>query len=208
MKSELVDINKVEPNPNNPRTIKKVKFEKLVKSIREFPEMLNIRPVVVDENMMVLGGNMRLQALREAGYKEIPIIKVTDLTEDQKKEFVVKDNISYGDWDWDILSTDYEAYELDEMGMDLDPRLFGIEEDDSGKEALNKNFNEYTIFFKEERQMDVWYAFLRRLKEKFSDTDNVSTRVLRYIAEVYDDNNMKESEMILKFIEYDVEDID
>lgn len=208
MKSELVDIEKVQPNPNNPRTIKKAKFEKLVKSIREFPEMLNIRPIVVDENMVVLGGNMRLQALREAGYKEIPIIKVTDLTEDQKKEFVVKDNISYGDWDWDILSADYEAYELDEMGMDLDPRLFGIEEDDSGKEALNKNFNEYTIFFKEERHMDVWYAFLRRLKEKFSDTDNVSTRVLRYIAEVYDDNNMKESEMILKFIEYDVEDID
>jgi ParB-like chromosome segregation protein Spo0J len=158
MKSELVDINAVVLNPNNPRTIKKAKFDKLVRSIREFPEMLNIRPIVVDEAMMVLGGNMRLQALREAGHKEIPIIKVSNLTEDQKKEFVIKDNISYGDWDWDMLSTDWEAYELDEMGMDLDPRLFGVEEDDSGKELVNKNFNEYTIFFKDERQMDVWYA--------------------------------------------------
>jgi hypothetical protein len=208
MKSELVDINAVVLNPNNPRTIKKAKFDKLVRSIREFPEMLNIRPIVVDEAMMVLGGNMRLQALREAGHKEIPIIKVSNLTEDQKKEFVIKDNISYGDWDWDMLSTEWEAYELDEMGMDLDPRLFGVEEDDSGKELVNKNFNEYTIFFKDERQMDVWYAFMRRLKEKFNDTENVSTRILRYIAEVYDDNNMKESEMILKFIEYDVDDVE
>jgi hypothetical protein len=208
MKSELVDINAVVLNPNNPRTIKKTKFDKLVRSIREFPEMLNIRPIVVDEAMMVLGGNMRLQALREAGHKEIPIIKVSNLTEDQKKEFVIKDNISYGDWDWDMLSTEWEAYELDEMGMDLDPRLFGVEEDDSGKELVNKNFNEYTIFFKDERQMDVWYAFMRRLKEKFNDTENVSTRILRYIAEVYDDNNMKESEMILKFIEYDVDDVE
>jgi len=207
MKSELIDINKVKLNPDNPRKIVKAKFDKLVRSIKEFPQMLDIRPIVVDENLVVLGGNMRLQALKEAGYTQVPIVKAEDLTDEQKREFVVKDNISYGEWDWDILANEYDAYELDEMGMDLDPRLFSApEDDDSASEATNTKFNDYTIFFGTEREMDVWYAFLRRLKEKFSDTENVSTRILRYIAEVYGENKMKESELILKFIEYDVED--
>lgn len=207
MKSELVPIANVKLNPNNPRTIKKIKFDKLVKSIKDFPRMLEIRPIVVDEDMVVLGGNMRLQALREAGYEQVPIIRANGLTEEQKREFVVKDNISYGDWDWDMLANDFDALELDMYGMDLDPKLFQVDEDDeSASEATSTKFNDYTIYFANEREMDIWYAFVRRLKDKFKDEDNISTRILRYIAEVYGDNNMKESEMILKFIEYDVED--
>jgi len=207
MKSELVSISEVKLNPNNPRTIKKIKFDKLVKSIKDFPQMLNIRPIVVDEDMIVLGGNMRLQALREAGFEQVPIIRAHGLTEEQKREFVVKDNISYGDWDWDMLANDFDALELDMYGMDLDPKLFQVEEDnESASEATATKFNDYTIYFGNEREMDIWYAFVRRLKDKFKDEDNISTRILRYIAEVYGDNNMKESQMILKFIEYDVED--
>jgi len=99
-----VNIELVKSNPNNPRVIKDDKYKKLKKSIRDFPEMLEIRPIVVDENMVVLGGNMRLKACTEVGLKEIPIIKVSELTEEQKKEFILKDNQSFGDWDTKLLS--------------------------------------------------------------------------------------------------------
>jgi hypothetical protein len=105
MKIEIINIENVKPNKENPRIIKDYKFKKLIKSIKEFPEMLEIRPIVVDDNMEVLGGNMRLKACKEAGLKEIPIIKVNDLTEEQKREFILKDNQSYGEWDIKLLST-------------------------------------------------------------------------------------------------------
>jgi hypothetical protein len=207
MKSEIVPIGEVKLNPNNPRSIKKVKFDKLVRSIREFPSMLEMRPIVVDEDMVVLGGNMRLQALREAGYEEVPIIRAIGWTEEQKREFVVKDNISYGEWDWDMLANEFDPLDLDMYGMDLDPKLFQVDEDDeSASKATSTKFNDYVIYFANEREMDIWYAFVRRLKDKFKDEDNISTRILRYIAEVYDENNMKESQMILKFIEQEVGD--
>ena len=99
---ELININKVKTNPENPRVIKGDKFNKLVKSIKEFPEMLKLRPIVVNSDMVVLGGNMRLKACKEAGLKEVYILKADDLTEEQQKEFIVKDNVGFGEWDWDI----------------------------------------------------------------------------------------------------------
>ena len=117
MKSELVHISKIRPNPENPRTIKKAKFRKLVESIKSFPQMLELRPVVVDEHMIVLGGNMRLQALKEAGIDEVPVVKVTDLTEEQKREFIVKDNLPYGEWDVDMLANEWDLDKLVEWGM-------------------------------------------------------------------------------------------
>jgi ParB-like chromosome segregation protein Spo0J len=105
MTIERINIDQVKPNPNNPRTIKDDKFKKLVKSIKEFPEMLEARPIVVDDNMIVLGGNMRLKACKEAGLKEVSIIKFNDLSEEKKKEFIIKDNTSYGEWDYDLLNT-------------------------------------------------------------------------------------------------------
>jgi DNA modification methylase len=119
MKAELVNINKVRTNPNNPRIIKDDKFQKLVKSIQEFPQMLEIRPIVVNEEMIVLGGNMRLKACQEAGIKEIPIIKASNLTEEQQKEFIIKDNVGFGEWDWNDLANNWDANELSEWGLDI-----------------------------------------------------------------------------------------
>ena len=119
MKAEFISISKVKANPNNPRIIKDDKFEKLVKSIKEFPKMLELRPIVVNEDMIVLGGNMRLKACKEAGLKEIPIIKASELTEEQQKEFIIKDNVGFGEWDWNDLANNWEAEQLEEWGLDI-----------------------------------------------------------------------------------------
>lgn len=119
MNIEKVDIKKLVMNPNNPRTIRDDKFKKLVKSINEFPEMLDVRPIVVDENMVVLGGNMRLKACLSAGLTEVSIIKFNDLSEEKKKEFIVKDNVGYGEWDFDLLLEDWDKEKLIYWGMDI-----------------------------------------------------------------------------------------
>jgi DNA modification methylase len=128
-----VPINTVKANPNNPRIIKDDKFAKLVKSINEFPQMLNLRPIVVNDDMVVLGGNMRLKACKEAGLKDIPIIKASELTEQQQKEFIVKDNIGYGEWDWNDLANNWDEQELIDWGLDIpgfDAEVIEAEEDD------------------------------------------------------------------------------
>jgi ParB-like chromosome segregation protein Spo0J len=120
---KLVKINEVKPNPKNPRIIKDGKFQKLVKSIQEFPDMLNKRPLVVftdvDNKYVVLGGNMRLKACKEIGLKEIPIIVADEWTEEQKNEFLIKDNVGFGEWDWDSLANEWDAEKLDDWGLDL-----------------------------------------------------------------------------------------
>tara|TARA_B110000046_G_scaffold273_1_gene391 strand:+ start:213 stop:1331 length:1119 start_codon:yes stop_codon:yes gene_type:complete len=116
---QQVKISKVKGNPSNPRIIKNDKFKKLVKSIQEFPEMLKLRPIVVDEDFMVLGGNMRLKASKEAGLKEVWIEIAEGLTEEQKKEFIVKDNVGFGEWEWDILANEWDSVQLAEWGLDV-----------------------------------------------------------------------------------------
>ena len=128
-----VPINTVKANPNNPRIIKDDKFAKLVKSINEFPQMLKLRPIVVNDDMVVLGGNMRLKACKEAGLKEIPIIKASELTEQQQKEFIVKDNVGYGEWDWNDLANNWDADQLQDWGLDIpgfDAEVLEAEEDE------------------------------------------------------------------------------
>jgi site-specific DNA-methyltransferase (adenine-specific) len=115
----IVEISKIRNNTNNPRFIKDDKFRKLVKSIKEFPEMLELRPIVVDEDMIVLGGNMRLKACIAAGLTEVPILVADQLTEEQKKEFIVKDNVGFGEWDWDLLANEWDADLLEEWGLDI-----------------------------------------------------------------------------------------
>jgi DNA modification methylase len=119
MKTEKVKIGIVKSNADNPRIIKDDKFKKLVKSIQDFPQMLELRPIVVNEEMVVLGGNMRLKACKEAGLKEVFIIKASELTEDQQKEFIIKDNVGFGEWDWDILANEWDVDALAEWGLDL-----------------------------------------------------------------------------------------
>jgi DNA modification methylase len=128
-----VNIASIKPNPDNPRFVKDSKFKKLVKSIKEFPEMLEKRPIIVDENMVVLGGNMRLKACKSAGLFEVWIDKAIGWSDEKKKEFIIKDNVGFGEWDWDILANEWDANDLDDWGLDL-PDIFEAdpeaEEDD------------------------------------------------------------------------------
>jgi len=128
---ELVDIKTIKKNPTNPRTINDEKFRKLVKSIKEFPEMLKVRPIVVDDDMIVLGGNMRLKAIAKAGIKETYIIKFNNLTEDKKKEFIIKDNVGYGEWDFEMLRDDgqWDLNVLDEWALTVEQEKKQFEEE-------------------------------------------------------------------------------
>jgi DNA modification methylase len=125
---QIVKINSIKTNPKNPRLIKDDKFKKLVKSIQEFPQMLELRPIVVDENNIILGGNMRYKACVEAGLKEVYILKAEDLTELQKDEFIVKDNVGFGEWDWDSLANEWDVEKLEDWGLDLPVDLSVVEE--------------------------------------------------------------------------------
>jgi DNA modification methylase len=140
MKTEKIKISKIKRNPNNPRLIKDNKFHKLVKSIKEFPEMLDIRPIVVNEEMIVLGGNMRLKACQEAGLKEIPVIKASELSENQQREFIVKDNVGFGEWDWDMIANEWDMDKLDEWGLDM-PVDFKVEEAESEEDDYTEPDN-------------------------------------------------------------------
>ena len=112
-------INQLKPNESNPRIIKEIKFRKLVKSIKDFPEMLELRPIVIDEDNVILGGNMRYKASVEAGMKEVYVKVAKGLTQEQKDEFIVKDNVGFGEWDWDILGNEWNNAKLGEWGMDV-----------------------------------------------------------------------------------------
>ena len=118
MKTEKININKIKLNPNNPRLIKDDKFAKLVQSIKDFPEMLEIRPIVVNDDMIILGGNMRFKACKEAGLKEVSIIKASGLSAEKQREFLIKDNVSGGEWDWQLLN-DWDSLELESWGLDV-----------------------------------------------------------------------------------------
>lgn len=133
MNTQKVKISEVKANPSNPRLIKDDKFKKLVKSIQEFPEMLSLRPIVVNADMIVLGGNMRLKACKEAGLKEVDIIKADDLTEEQQKQFIIKDNVGFGEWDWEDLANNWDAEQLTDWGLDIPDfktEVLEAEEDD------------------------------------------------------------------------------
>jgi len=128
LNSVLTKISAIKRNPNNPRILKDDKFAKLTQSIKDFPQMLDIRPIVVNDDMIVLGGNMRLKACKEAGLSEVPVIKVDDLTEEQQREFIIKDNVGFGEWDWDLLANEWDTDLLEDWGLELD---FNPEDDDN-----------------------------------------------------------------------------
>lgn len=119
MNVTIMPLSAIKANPNNPRLIKDDKFNKLVKSIKEFPEMLNLRPIVINSDNIVLGGNMRLKACKEAGLKEVPVILADDLTEEQQRQFIIKDNVGYGEWDWGDLANRWNSEELEDWGLEI-----------------------------------------------------------------------------------------
>ena len=128
-KSTIKGYMKIKLNPNNPRIIKDDKFKKLVQSIKDFPEMLDIRPIVVNKEGIILGGNMRFKACVEAGIKEPPYV-VVDLTEEQQKEFLIKDNVSGGEWDWEALANEWNVEQLEDWGLDMPG--FDLDSDELG----------------------------------------------------------------------------
>lgn len=120
MKAKLVPIKSIKTNPKNPRVIKDEKFQKLVKSIQEFPKMLDLRPIVVNKSMMVLGGNQRLKACIEAGLKEVPILIADELTKAEQERFIITDNVNFGDWDFSDLNANWNLESLENWGLDID----------------------------------------------------------------------------------------
>jgi len=161
---QQVKISKVKGNPSNPRIIKNDKFKKLVKSIKEFPEMLKLRPIVVDEDMMVLGGNMRLKASKEAGLSEVWIDIAEGLTEEQKKEFIVKDNVGFGEWEWDMLANEWDSIELAEWGLD-------VWENEDDKQT-NGDLNDISDNITEEYRVEIELTSEKEQEEVFNELTN------------------------------------
>lgn len=174
--NKKVNIAAIKPNEENPRYITDAKFKKLIKSIKEFPEMLETRPLVVDENMVVLGGNMRLKALKSAGVFEVPVHQVKGWTEEKKKEFIIKDNVGYGEWDWDIIANEWKTGVLNEWGLDLP--VF---------DADISNTNDYTDLDVESKLEKFLDAKIKNLTIPFesNEFDDVVLRLELYL-EKYD----------------------
>lgn len=165
----IVKVKDLKANPNNPRYIRDEKFEKLKKSIQDFPEMLKLRPVVVDDDMVVLGGNMRLKALTELGIDEVEVIKAKDLTEEQKAEFIIKDNVGFGDWDWDMLANEWNTQELEDWGLEgfpFDEDIQDIEEIEDFNESVN-----FIISCKNLEELESLQAKLNTSAQKISCED-------------------------------------
>jgi ParB-like chromosome segregation protein Spo0J len=135
--AEWMPITDIRKNPDNPRFIRDEKFKLLVKSIRNFPQMLALRPIVIDEGGMVLGGNMRYLACKTAGIEKVPVVRAVDLTEEQKAEFIVKDNAPMGEWDYDALANQYDTEELADWGVDI-PTMGDEDDEDEDEPAPRK----------------------------------------------------------------------
>jgi ParB-like chromosome segregation protein Spo0J len=160
-----LDIKKIKPNPNNPRLIKDEKFKKLVKSLQEFPEMLEKRPLVcvtdVDGKVYPLGGNMRLKAAQELGMKELPVTLADDWTQEQRQQFVIKDNIGYGEWDWDAIANEWDAEQLSEWGLDL-PGFAPEKEIDDLSDTMKTEFRIEVICKDEEEQEKTYNKLIEQ----------------------------------------------
>jgi hypothetical protein len=172
---KLVKISEVKPNPKNPRIIKDGKFHKLVKSIQEFPDMLNKRPLIVftdvDNKYVVLGGNMRLKACKEIGLKEIPIIIADEWTEEQKNEFLIKDNVGFGEWDWDSLANEWDVEQLNDWALEIPNYSLGLD--------VN-NMTEEDIDIEEEFDPIGVSSGLRRISVIFDDDNEAEKWLLEF----------------------------
>lgn len=164
--TQTVSIDLVKPNPDNPRFILDERFEQLVDSIRQFPEMLSLRPLVVDEEYVVLGGNMRLKALQELGYTEVPITVAHGLTADQKREFVIKDNASFGSWDMEALANNWGELPLNAWGLDLPKDWLSGPEEDAAPAPLEVPISVLKITFVDAEQLGKAQAEIQKLLDR------------------------------------------
>ena len=189
MKKKL-SINKIKPNAVNPRYIKDHKFKKLVKSIKNFPEMLEKRPIIVDENLIVLGGNMRLKASIEAGLKEVWIDIADGWSEDQKKEFIIKDNVGFGEWDWDILANEWNKFEIQDWGLSLpifqdnlsnNDEYKGMNPDLELESFMNAEIKRLYLVYDSETYSKVIDWFNKKLKE--TNLNDYSQYILKLIED-------------------------
>lgn len=181
-----MNLSEIKENPDNPSFIKNEKFEKLVESLRQFPKMMELRPIVVDDDMMALGGNMRRRALEALGYVDIPdswVKKAEDLTQEERDRFIITDNIGYGEWDMDILANQWEIEDLNEWGLDI-PNLdeFKATKDipDEGEIMFSENLllehNYVVLYF--DNPMD-WEVAMARfgLKKVKTNTPEKSQKI-------------------------------
>lgn len=180
---EIVKLSEIKLNPNNPRIIKDDKFKKLVQSIKDFPEMLNIRPIVVNQDMIILGGNMRFKACKEAGLKEVPIIK-TNLTEDKQREFLIKDNTSGGEWDWEVLANEWNVEELESWGLEVPSFAPEIDYDILNDEDVSEQLEDMTNGVKKAIQIEFeaeHYEEAYELVKFWRSQGDVGYMILQYL---------------------------
>jgi hypothetical protein len=169
-------LTQIKPNPDNPRVIRDENFKKLVNSIKEFPEMLDLRPIVVNKDMVILGGNMRFRACKEAGYKEVPVVVADNITREQEREFIIKDNVSGGDWDWEILANEWDAKLISEWGLNV-PDWTVLPSDDELTEDLKEKPPTLKITFNDSLQLqsaeiDIQELLDRKYKGAYFSVSN------------------------------------
>ena len=172
MKLKITDI---QSNVSNPRIIKDHKFKKLVQSIKDFPQMLELRPIVIDENNIILGGNMRHKACIEAGLKEVPVKIAKGLTVKQKQEFIIKDNVGFGEWDWAMLGNEWNTIQISKWGLDVwensdDKNELDAELEWTGMPEFNQEdkeaYRQIIVSFKNE---DDIKSFANLMKQNITD---------------------------------------
>jgi ParB-like chromosome segregation protein Spo0J len=180
---QIVNINEVKPNPKNPRIIKDEKFKKLVKSIQEFPDMLNKRPLITftdkDGKYVVLGGNMRLKALKELNYKEVPIILADEWTEEQKAEFLIKDNVGFGEWDWDSLANEWDSEKLNTWGLEVPIFSNDINLDDFFEEDNQLNEKEETFDIILEYTEEEYHEVIELFEKQSGSREKIVLELLK-----------------------------
>lgn len=153
-------LKDIKPNPNNPRVLRDEKFQKLKQSIQEFPKMLSLRPIVIDENNVVLGGNMRLRALQDLGFTDLDdscVKYANDLTEEEKQRFIIADNVAFGEWDWDTLANDWDVVDLEAWGLDIPQFDEGNDEDLEDLSDKIKSMFKIEVICKDEQDQEKTY---------------------------------------------------
>lgn len=181
-----VPLAQLKPNPDNPRSITPEKFAKLVASLRTFPQMLELRPLVVTADYTVLGGNMRLQACAEAGIDPVPVVVADDLTPEQQREFIIKDNVALGEWEWSALTAEWDTADLQAWGVD-NVALFAVAPggperdidlptmDQSADSYLNNTIRQIVLHYDTDTHADVLARLQRVAQARDIENDNSAT---------------------------------